>query len=162
MELQNHYFDEQGIYIGSLPVGQEELPPRDAIRVAPPQKTGYWPVLNSTRDGWDLAEDHRGQEGWVNSEHIRIAELGALPEGWSDTPPVPPDTRTPEEKRRAAYFMEADVFRNEALSYQAEADAWRRAENEERAAEADAKADAALAAYLAKKEEIRARYPDAV
>lgn len=160
MEQQNHYFDEQGVYTGSLPVGREEFPPRNALRCNLPQKEGYWPVVNAAHDGFVLVEDHRGQEGWVNGEQTRITEVGPLPEGWSDTPPMPPDNRMPEEKRRAAYFREADAIRNEALSYQAEADAWRLAGNEARASAAETKAAASLAEYLAKKEEIRERYPD--
>lgn len=158
--MENHYFDEKWFYIGSAPIGQEEFPPLNALRVAPEMRDGYWPVVNAARNGWDLVEDHRGREGFIDGAWTKIQDLGPLPEGWSDTPPIPPDTRTPEDKRHDAYIAEADIFRDEAMSYQLEADAWRLEGNLEKAAEAEAERDEALKAYLAKKEEIRARYPD--
>lgn len=102
--LENHYFDKNFIYAGSMPAGDEEFSPLNALRVAPEMRDGYWPVINAARDGWDLLEDHRNREGWVNGEHVKITALGPLPEGWSDTPPVQPDTRTPEEKQRDEDF----------------------------------------------------------
>ena len=162
--MENYYFDENGVYIGSAPVGQEEFPPRNATRIPPPERPGFWPVYmrgrEGVRDGWELFEDHCGQEGWVNGEPLRIAGLGPLPEGWSNTPPVPPDTRTPAEKRADAYRTKADPLRDTAISYREEANAWWNAGNPERAKEAEEKRDEALAAYLSKKEEIRARFPD--
>ena len=161
MELQNNFIDEQGIYVGSLPIGQEEFPPQNAIRCVLPRKDGYWPVANAARDGFDLVEDHRGQEGWVNGEYTLITELGSLPEGWNATAPIPTDTRTPEEKRRAAYVTEADPILAQADGYEAEAEILREDGEEAKAAAAEEKAQKLRRAYFEKKEEIRARYPDA-
>lgn len=63
-------------------------------------------------------------------------------------------------RRRAAYVEESDAFRNEALSYQTEAQAWLLEGNEEKAAAAKAKAETALHAYLEAKQTIRDRIPD--
>lgn len=68
--------------------------------------------------------------------------------------------RTPESDRRRAYEAEADGIRDQALSYLLERDAWNAMGKAERAGAADAKATIAMADYLAKKEEIRARFPE--
>lgn len=160
--MENHYFDENGVYIGSAPVGGEEFPPLNAIRVAPPERVGFCPVLNAERDGWDMVEDHRGEEGFLDCNWMKIAAVGPLPEGWSATPPpVPPDTRTPEQKRQDAYMTEADVYRDQALSYEVEAAACRLDGDLAAAVEAETKMNAALRLYRDRKEDIRTRYPDA-
>lgn len=98
--MENHYFDEQGVYVGSAPAGREEFPPRNALRIVPPQEAGFWPVLNAARDGWELVEDHRGRQGYIDGAPVTIMDLGPLPEGWADTrTPVPP---TEEERRMLA------------------------------------------------------------
>lgn len=66
----------------------------------------------------------------------------------------------PEAKRERAYVAEADPIRDRAMSYRMEADGWRLEGNEAKALEAEAKRDDALREYVAKKEEIRGRYPD--
>jgi hypothetical protein len=68
--------------------------------------------------------------------------------------------QNPADKRAEAYAEEADPLLAAANSYRAEADAWALEGNDEESAAAGAKADAKLKEYLAKKQEIRARYPD--
>ena len=65
-----------------------------------------------------------------------------------------------EAKRRRAYEAEVDVIRDRAFGYWIERDAWMARGMAEQAKLADAKARAAMADYLDRKEEIRARYPD--
>lgn len=67
---------------------------------------------------------------------------------------------SPEKKRRAAYEAEADIFRDEALSYRLEAEAWMLENNGEVAAAAECRFREALGKYLDRKREIRARYPE--
>lgn len=105
--MENHYFDERGAYIGSAPAGGEEFPPRNALRAEPPRLDGLWPVLNATRDGWDLVEDNRGREGYIGGEPAAVAELGPLPDGWSDTRPDSPPT---EEEERMLSRARADAI----------------------------------------------------
>ena len=87
----------------------------------------------------------------------------SLPEGdprKALPPPPPEDTRTPEEKRQAAYEAEADPLFELAMYYQAEADGFRLLNDLAKAAEAEEKYRDYLRQYVAKKEEIRARHPD--
>lgn len=72
------------------------------------------------------------------------------------------DDVPPDRLRAGAYKAEADAFRDDALSYQVEADAWRLAGNDDKADKAQEKADAALKKYLERKEAIRTRLPDIV
>jgi hypothetical protein len=73
---------------------------------------------------------------------------------------------TPADKRASAYRLEADPLLATHQQYQAEAEAWKALEGTEaydgeQAERAKANASEALAAYLAKKREIRERFPDA-
>ncbi len=85
--MNNHYFDADGVYIGSAAAHPVSLPPVNALRVAPPERPGHWPVLAASRDGWDLLEDHRGEKGWLEGRPAMMDHLGSLPPGWSDSPP---------------------------------------------------------------------------
>ena len=85
-----------------------------------------------------------------------------IPVGIVDTAgadPVPIDD--PAALRQLAYIAEADVFRDQAVSYDAEAKALAEEGDEQAAHTATAKAVQARANYIAKKREIRERYPDA-
>jgi hypothetical protein len=72
------------------------LPPANATRTPPPREDGHWPVWNGS--GWELAEDHRGEKGYIGRAPHEIAGLGPLPEGFAAEPPPPSD----EELREAA------------------------------------------------------------
>lgn len=161
--MHNHYFDVNGAYVMSTEAYDWAICPPDALRIPLPDPVpeGFWPVVNQTRDGWDMVEDHRGEEGYIDGEPVRIAALGPLPEGWTTDTPIPPDTRTQVEKRRAAYMAEADPLFREAQYYAAEAEGLRLLERLDDATHAEAKAREFLRAYALKKEEIRARFPDA-
>jgi hypothetical protein len=74
--------------------------------------------------------------------------------------PEPLDERIPAEKRRETYAAEADAFAREAFHYQTEADALHEAGDLAGAAAAEEKARGLRAQYLAKKREIRDRFPD--
>jgi hypothetical protein len=159
-----HYFDEQGVYAMTIPGDPDATGlPDNAVAVAPPEEipAGYAPAVNASRDGWELVEDHRGQEGWVYGEETKIRAVGPLPEGWSDEAPEPDlSGLTPEDRRQGAYMVEADPLFQQAQYYQAEADGLRLIGDDAGADAAKAKADGFLAAYAEKKIEIRERHPD--
>lgn len=140
------------------------VPEDFTLEPPPPQKQGF--VVEFKRKYWGYTEDHRGEVGYVNGEQVTITELGELPEGWTtEAPPPPPvqpepDTRTPEEKRRAAYRSELDPIAREVSGYLTEAEAYLDVGDDASAAECDAKAKALRAVYLEKKREIRSRFPD--
>lgn len=160
--MYNHYFNEQGEYQFSTQAYLGSIPSPDSLRadneIDIPE--GFWPVLNAAGDGWNLVEDHRGKEGWVLGERIKIATVGPLPEGWSDTQPAMDDTRSPEEKRQAAYTVEADGYFYQAQFYQAEAEGLRLLDKVTEAATAEETAHDYLRRYAERKAEIRARFPD--
>ncbi len=120
------------------------------------------------KKSWIHVEDHRGEHGWVKGEEKTIDELGPLPKGWStEAPPPPPpeevpDTRTTAEKRAMAYRREADPIARAIEGYRLEADACELAGDNTTATLYEGKASALLAEFLAKKKEIRERYPDEV
>lgn len=107
--LQNYYWrTSDGAYTRSAPAHPGSLPPQNAIRIAPPQgEPGVWPQINEDMSGWNLVEDHRGREGYIDSKPTKVVSLGPLPDGWSDSPPEISDARTPEEiaARRRAEIM---------------------------------------------------------
>ncbi len=99
-----HYYDHTHPllpYAYSLPgeLSDGEYAPDYTIPVQPEKRTGYWPVANSTRTGWDYIEDHRqhmdskgtkqgGTPYWQPAEGDDwqsppryTEELGPLPEG---------------------------------------------------------------------------------
>lgn len=160
--MYNHYFNENGEYKCSIMAYDWAVPAPDCIRLEDriDIPAGFWPVVNATKDGFALVENHRGKEGWVGKKRIKITALGPLPDGWTENEPASLDTRTPAEKREDAYLLEVDQYRNDALSYQLEANAYRLDGNLTAAVAAEEKMNAALRCYRDKKEEIRARFPD--
>ncbi len=158
--MENHYYDDNGIYTASAPAHEDSLPPDGAVRDAPPSRPGYWPRRNAANDGWELAEDHRGERGWLAGEPAVIRDLGPLPEGWSSTPPLQQNNdNTYREKRQAAFMENADPLRDEALTYWAEAQGWRLAGDDEKSRIALEKCTRLLADYVEIKEAIRNDIP---
>lgn len=157
--MRNHYYDENGIYTISAIANAGTIPPDGALRTPPPEREGFWPVLNAAGDGWELVEDHRGEEGWRNGVPSRIEEIGPLSEDWSAEPPKPPAVTDPGELRRMAFSVEADPFRDAALSYRLEAEALRQSGDTAAAERVEEKCRRELARYSEKKSEIRSRYP---
>lgn len=160
--MYNHYFNEKGEYTLTTVAYEGTIPAPNCVRMESMLKVtaGFWPVVNAAKDGFDLVEDHRGKEGWLDGKRVKVTDVGPLPDDWSDTPPEKPDTRTTDEKRFEAYVLEADYLRDQALSYQLEADACRLDGDDEAAVIAEEKRDTYLRLYRAKKEEIRAKYPN--
>lgn len=159
----NHYFDDNGVYTLTTEAYADSIQAPDCIRSEtlldfPP---GQWPVLNTARTGFVLVEDHRGREVYVGGERRICEQVGPLPEGWSDIPPIMPDTKTANEKREADYQLEADPLSLEAQRYMLEAEGLRLSGDLQAAAVIEEKANSFLKQYAAKKAEIRLRHPDA-
>ncbi|MDY0258514.1 MAG: tail fiber assembly protein [Desulfovibrio sp.] len=90
--MQNYYFDNTHPlhpYTYSMYATPGTFPPLNALRKElPAEKDG---IHFGEKDGeWVEIEDHRGKSGYVNDEPFLIQDFGPLPEGWSDTPPLPP------------------------------------------------------------------------
>ena len=63
------------------------LLPNNATSTAPTLVDGHIPRWTGT--AWEQVENHKGKTGYVNGEPFTVKEYGALPKGWSDTPPPP-------------------------------------------------------------------------
>ena len=115
--MQNHYFDATASfhpYVGSLDAREGSIAPDNALRVdlpfaftgdgtpkkenVPSEYKGFWPC---EEDGiWILAEDHRGEQGYVDGKSVTIKDVGPLPDGWSDTPPPQPFHPGPDYEKQ--------------------------------------------------------------
>lgn len=106
--MENHYFDAEGIYLGSAAANPGSVPPRNALRTPPPEKPGWWPVVDAEGTGWNLREDHRGKRGFVAGRLVCVEQLGPLPEGWM------------EEGTAARYFVSrSGVYHREGCRHAA-------------------------------------------
>lgn len=159
--MKNHYFDEDGMYTGSAPANPGTIAPQNALRIAPEQQDGFWPVLNAEKTGWNLICDHRGKQGWVDGHSAVITEIGPLPENWTDNAPdceeIP---ETTEAQRRQAYAIRTDRIRDRALSYKLEAEACKLQGDAAGSRHATIKYNQELKTYLEEKSAIRQEYPD--
>lgn len=158
--MKNYYFDENGVYTGSALANPGTITPENALRIAPDQKDGYWPVLNENKTGWDLALDYRGKQGRINGCPTVITSLGPLPDNWDEE--ISKQANTPltaEEQRCHAYAALTDHIRDTALSYQLEAEACRKRGDADGAGRAMLKYNRQLSAYLDAKTAIRKEYP---
>ncbi len=56
----NYYYDSNGNYTGSAAALPNTIPPRNAVRFAPPERAGFHPVLNDSRTAWELIASAAG------------------------------------------------------------------------------------------------------
>lgn len=106
MKQYNNYYDEtQPLkpYTESTEANPGSIAPLNALRqdTKPSITPGFWPCLNAESNGWSEVEDHRKKTGYVNGKPFTVAELGPLPEGWSDTPPPPTEEEQYNAERAA-------------------------------------------------------------
>lgn len=143
--------DGNGLFTGAYECQESPLEPGhyivpvDSLDVAPAPAEGFWPVAKDGR--WVNVQDYRGQTMYSieTGEPVIVAEVGEIPEGFTlEEPPKP--APTPEQiaaavsaARQAAYTAEADP-----LFFKSE------------------RGEATREEWLAKIDEIRARYPDGV
>lgn len=160
-ESMINYWDDDGAYTHSAPGDPSVLPPENGtFESVPEASSGFWPVIDPDHHGWHLEEDHRGKEGFVDGEPIKIRKVGTLPEGWTEEPPPFVDTRPPEERRVEAYRMEADPIFEQAMKYQAAAEGLKAQGEYAEAARLEQKAHDLKISFAEKRKEIKARIPD--
>ncbi|HEU6437428.1 MAG TPA: hypothetical protein VE028_08240 [Nitratidesulfovibrio sp.] len=90
-----HNTDAEGLYAGQADI-PDRFPgqglPAGAYLDGPPDAPlpSAWHRWQRQGDAWVAVEDHRGRVGWLadGTQHT-VAELGPLPDGWTDTAPPP-------------------------------------------------------------------------
>lgn len=83
-DIQNHYFDEQGYYVYSIPAYAGSISPKNALRGdLIIFSEGYWPKLNNSKSGWVLIDDYYGKTLWFEGKPKRVTFHGPPPAGWS-------------------------------------------------------------------------------
>ena len=106
MKTKNVYsYDSQtGEYLGETTAHESPrelgkyLIPANATETAPP-KTGEHETAMWDGKAWQVVEDWRGRDGYINGEPTTIEALGPLPAGWSDTPPEPSEKEKAEMRK---------------------------------------------------------------
>ena len=98
------YSPTTGEYIGDTTADPSPLEAGKFLY--PANTTETPPPLHGTEEAavyngqsWHVVEDHRGAKGWLDGKEHEVKELGALPDGWSDTPPEI-ETRVAELRER--------------------------------------------------------------
>jgi len=87
--MQNFYFDPTDPlhpYLYSTTANPDSLPPDNALRIEPEERTGFWPC---EADGkWQYLPDHRGKTAYQTSDGaaVVIEKVGELPDGLTFTP----------------------------------------------------------------------------
>lgn len=114
-KVYNHYFDETHPlkpFTHASPANPNAKPPRNAVRSEAPEP-GLVPGFCPCRDGkkWKQIEDHRGEEGFVGENPIRIEELGPYPDGWTKDHPEPEGV----EKERMDILSRLDQIDAESI-----------------------------------------------
>lgn len=84
------FFVPSGLFAGEVEDGG--LQPANSTYLAPIFKEGY--VSRWTGEDWELVEDHKGLEGYLDGVPHTIKDYGPLPDGWSDEAPEPDPKET--------------------------------------------------------------------
>lgn len=109
--------DSNGYYIGQDSDHGQALP-NNATYAAPESKAGFIPHWNGGER--EQVENHKGEKGYVNGQHIEIEEYGLLPEGWSITPP-PPTLEEAKAAKKSAIDANTNRIRDrDGLAYAGE------------------------------------------
>lgn len=102
-------------YIGPRIIAEHPhngVPPCSSLE--PPQyESGHWPCFGP--EGWRQVEDHRGKVGWINGEEAVISQLGPLPEGWSNRPPLKSTGESTRDARREEILERLDAIDAESV-----------------------------------------------
>ena len=92
-----YQYTADGYYAGE--VDDYGILPNNATYTAPTLKKGFVPCWDGKK--WGQVEDHKGESGYVDGQPYTINAYGPLPEGWSDTPPLPALADVQATKRTA-------------------------------------------------------------
>ena len=87
--MQNFYFDPTDPlhpYLYSTTANPDSLPPDNALRIEPEERTGFWPC--EAEGKWQYLPDHRGKTAYKTSDGaaVVIEQVGDLPGGLTFTP----------------------------------------------------------------------------
>lgn len=87
--MQNFYFDPTDPlhpYLYSTTANPDSLPPDNALRIEPEERTGFWPC--EAEGKWQYLPDHRGKTAYKTSDGaaVVIEQVGELPGGLTFTP----------------------------------------------------------------------------
>ena len=103
--MQLYQYDNDGFLIGPYP--ERDIIPCDCFRECPPKITldgediPQWYKYRRTGSGrFELVQDHRGREGYLNGESYTVKKWGPLPEGWSESA-FPSNLEEAKNKARA-------------------------------------------------------------
>ena len=83
--MRAYQYTRDGYYAGAIE--SYSLLPNNATHTAPELREGHIPRWNGT--AWEQVENHKGRAGYVNGTPFTVTEYGPLPEGWSDSAPLP-------------------------------------------------------------------------
>lgn len=97
------YFTEEIVDFG--------FPPNNSTKVPPTCKKGFIDRWNG--EAWELVENHKDEEGYLNGEPYKIKDYGPYPEGFSLTPPAPPPPTL--EEARAAAVAQVDAYTSKSI-----------------------------------------------
>ncbi|MDR2573477.1 MAG: hypothetical protein LBC94_03890 [Desulfovibrio sp.] len=99
------YTVPDGYYAGE--VEDHGLLPANATHVPPESLEGFIP--HWTGEGWELVEDHKGKQGYLDGQPHTIKDYGPPPEGWSDTPPPPTAAEIAAQRRAEILARLAEI-----------------------------------------------------
>lgn len=102
--MQNFYFDPTDSlhpYLYSTTANPDSLPPDNALRIEPEERTGFWPC--EAEGKWQYLPDHRGKTAYQTSDGaaVVIGKVGELPDGL---------TFTPRENKYQTWDVQAKVW----------------------------------------------------
>ncbi len=101
-------------YIGSKDAFDSfgnEIKHANTTEIAPIIKEGFASVFSKETQIWTNIEDHRGKEGFVGTESIKIKELGELPANFTLEPVEPAKT---DDELREDIKSQRDILLKES------------------------------------------------
>jgi hypothetical protein len=153
--LVYHYDAATGEYLDATTAQESPLEtgvfllPAYATTIAPPDATtGCARIWDGS--AWGQAEDHRGEQGYVDGVAATVTELGALPDGWSVNAPEPTEAQaTAAKQAEIATGAEAALASLKAEYCATEITTWDQQYAEATAFTADAAASVPLLSAIA-------------
>ena len=92
-----YQYDDKGYFRGTIE--DYGFLPHNATHTAPDARAGFIPRWSGS--SWELVEDHKGEEGYLDGRAHTIQEYGPYPAGWSkDAPEKTAKERAQEDADR--------------------------------------------------------------
>ena len=95
-----YLYDARGYFVGECDDYGAASLPHNSTRERPPSVTSDY-IQRWDGTAWKVFQNFKGREGYLNGQPHKITEYGPLPEGWSDTPPLPTAEELAERRRQA-------------------------------------------------------------